>query len=273
MRNLTFFKNEAVGHMPGHLADGAGGMSIRGADKTSHFVTVADVTATYNSGDEGGGLSFEGLSGLVSRVNTKHNTAAIKGGAIAGRNSYINVSGWVCAHNHARTVGGCAAMGPTSRLAIKNSDLLNGSASGIGGVIDSQGSVSISSSRVERMTGLALTGSILSLVDSQLYCGVGRAMTFIGGFGCVHDPAPSLPSGTTTPVVPIDATEAWWIWVANASSMLAQGMLSLTMAVFAIQYCMAHHLANVMPTARQLQASRWRASQRQLQQQEEKRKR
>jgi hypothetical protein len=273
IRNVTVTKNEAVSHLPADSADAAGGISIRGSDKTAHFVTISDVTAAHNVGDTGGGLAFEGVSALLSRITTKNNQASVKGGGIAGYDSHINVSAWACAHNHARTVGGCAAMGAGSRLSIKNSELLNGSASAVGGVVDSQGYVSVLASRIERMVGMALTGSVLSLVDSQLYCGVGRAMTYVGGFGCVHDPAPTLPSGTTTPVVPIDSNEAWWIWVANLCSMLAQGMLSLTMAVFAIQYCMAHHLANVMPTARQLQASRWRASQRQLQQQQQEDKR
>jgi hypothetical protein len=248
VRNITARGNEGTAPFGPSAADAAGVLSISSIRPLSHAVQIVDSQFTGNQGDQGGAIGLDGVVCTAVRIALRNNRATVSGGGVAGYNSHINMSQSACSHNNARMTGGCVHMGTASRLAIKNSDLINNTASFSGGVVSSRG--------------------YLYVVGSNLYCALGRAMTFVNGFGCAHDPAPTLPSGTRSPVVPIDENEAWWIWVANGSSLLAQSMLSITMVVFALQFCMAQHLSNIMPTTRQLQASRWKATQRQQQQQE-----
>jgi hypothetical protein len=261
IKNITASRNEASSPFSSSNADGVGAVSVHADSPISHYVSIVESQFTANQGDVGGAIALDGTGASLSRVTMRNNYASVRGGGLAGYNSHINASQTGCSHNYARTSGGCAWMGYASRITLKNSDALNNTAGLSGGVVGSRGFVHVLQTKVDRMVGMAFTGAVLLLVESQLFCGMGRAMTFVGGFGCVHDPAPNLPAGTTTPIVPIDETEAFWIWLANGSSMLAQVMLSLTMVVFAIQFCMAHHLSSIMPTTRQLQASRWRATQ------------
>lgn len=256
------------GSMPPEASDSptgsvAGGITVHNGSPIRGELSAAHVNATHNEGEHAGVLYTAAVNVQLVKSSMKFNRAHVAGGAVSAARCDLTLNATKCNFNSAVS-GGCAALDHHTKLTAFRSDFVNNSAAREGSVVASRGDVRIVESTLDRMHGFALRGSLLRvevLRNAPLSCIQGTARDIMGGIACMHDPEPEVKPGTAPPPR-VTTLESWLIYLATASSAVAQMMLTLTMVVFAYQ-----HFIAVRPlAARQQQASRWRQQQQQQQQ-------
>jgi hypothetical protein len=244
------------------LGQAAGALFFAAGTSHTAQAILTDVTASGNAGTVGA-VYTSNAALTLQRAVLRYNAATRSGGAVRVDHGNCTMLQTSCTRNAAALHGGCTYTDEESRFtASARSDLSANVAGREGSAVASSGHVLVSDSRVQQLSGMAFTAMYLSLLASDVSCRSGVLTSLLGGYGCLDAPPPAGPRGDDasaaapvaggmgdgilialfgeTPFIlwltqPVDRTSPWVAW-SQATSVLAQGMLSLTMVVFVMQH-------------------------------------